>query len=123
MTHAGMTRLFMSVHEAVQLVLQASVFVEGGEVFMLEMGEAVNIRDLAERMIRLSGHAVGSEIAIRISGPRRGEKLVEELRAPDECAEPTAHSSILRLVPWPCPPDPLAHPPRTLTTPAHCPRT
>ena len=98
-THPGMTRFFMSVQEAVQLVLQASVFVDGGEVFMLEMGEAVNIRDLAERMIRLSGHAVGSEIAIRISGPRRGEKLVEELRAPSERAEPTAHSSILRLVP------------------------
>jgi FlaA1/EpsC-like NDP-sugar epimerase len=106
-THPGMTRFFMSVHEAVQLVLQASVFVEGGEVFMLEMGEAVNIRDLAERMIRLSGHAVGTEIAIRISGPRRGEKLVEELRAPEERAEPTAHASILRLVPVPLPADVL----------------
>ena len=102
-THPNMTRFFMSVHEAVQLVLQASVFVEGGEVFMLEMGEAVNIRDLAERMIRLSGHAVGTEIAIRISGPRRGEKLVEELRAPSERAEPTAHPSILRLIPVPLP--------------------
>jgi FlaA1/EpsC-like NDP-sugar epimerase len=100
-THPGMTRFFMSVQEAVQLVLQASVFVDGGEVFMLEMGEAVNIRDLAERMIRLSGHAVGSEIAIRISGTRRGEKLVEELRDPLERAEPTAHASILRLVPVP----------------------
>jgi FlaA1/EpsC-like NDP-sugar epimerase len=106
-THPGMTRFFMSVHEAVQLVLQASVFVEGGEVFMLEMGEAVNIRDLAERMIRLSGHEVGTEIAIRISGPRRGEKLVEELRAPDERAEPTEHASILRLVPVPLPGDVL----------------
>jgi FlaA1/EpsC-like NDP-sugar epimerase len=106
-THPGMTRFFMSVQEAVQLVLQASVFVDGGEVFMLEMGEAVNIRDLAERMIRLSGHAVGTEIAIRISGPRRGEKLVEELRAPAEHAEPTAHSSILRLVPVSLPPDVL----------------
>jgi FlaA1/EpsC-like NDP-sugar epimerase len=106
-THPKMTRFFMSVHEAVQLVLQASVFVEGGEVFMLEMGEAVNIRDLAERMIRLSGRAVGTDIAIRIDGPRPGEKLVEELQAPEERAEPTAHPSILRLVPVPLPVDEL----------------
>jgi len=96
-THPGMTRFFMSVHEAVQLVLQAAAFVEGGEVFMLEMGEAVNIRDLAERMIRLSGRTVGSEIPIRINGTRPGEKLVEELRAPSERAEPTAHPSIVHL--------------------------
>jgi FlaA1/EpsC-like NDP-sugar epimerase len=96
-THPSMTRFFMSVHEAVQLVLQATAFVEGGEVFMLEMGEAVNIRDLAERMIRLSGRTVGTEIPIRINGPRPGEKLVEELRAPTERAEPTAHPSIVHL--------------------------
>lgn len=96
-THPDMTRFFMSVHEAVQLVLQAAAFVEGGEVFMLEMGEAVNIRDLAERMIRLSGRTVGSEIPIRINGTRPGEKLVEELRAPSERAEPTAHPSIVHL--------------------------
>ncbi len=98
-THPSMARFFMSVHEAVQLVLQASVFVEGGEVFMLEMGEAINIRDLAERMIRLSGRSVGTEIPIRINGMRPGEKLVEELRAPSESAESTAHPSILRLQP------------------------
>jgi FlaA1/EpsC-like NDP-sugar epimerase len=119
-THPGMTRFFMSVHEAVQLVLQASVFVEGGEVFMLEMGEAVNIRDLAERMIRLSGHAVGSEIAIRINGMRRGEKLVEELRAPSERAEPTAHPSIVRLVPVPLPVDRLSDGILQLTELATC---
>jgi FlaA1/EpsC-like NDP-sugar epimerase len=96
-THPDMTRFFMSVHEAVQLVLQAAAFVEGGEVFMLEMGEAVNIRDLAERMIRLSGRTVGSEIPIRINGTRPGEKLFEELRAPSERAEPTAHPSIVHL--------------------------
>jgi FlaA1/EpsC-like NDP-sugar epimerase len=61
------------------------------------MGEAVNIRDLAERMIRLSGRTVGTEIPIRINGPRPGEKLVEELRAPTERAEPTAHPSIVHL--------------------------
>ena len=106
-THPGMTRYFMSGQEAVQLVLQASVFVDGGEVFMLEMGEAVNILDLAGRMIRLSGHAVGSEIAIRFNGIRRGEKLVEELRDPSERAEPTAHPSIVRLVPVALPADVL----------------
>ena len=96
-THPSMARFFMSVHEAVQLVLQAAVFVEGGEVFMLEMGEPVNIRDLAERMIRLSGRNVGTDVKIEINGPRPGEKLVEELRAPSERAVPTAHPSILRL--------------------------
>jgi FlaA1/EpsC-like NDP-sugar epimerase len=96
-THPSMTRFFMSVREAVQLVLQASVFVEGGEVFMLEMGEAINIRDLAERMIRLSGRTPGTEIPIRINGIRPGEKLIEELHAPDELASPTPHASILRL--------------------------
>jgi FlaA1/EpsC-like NDP-sugar epimerase len=119
-THPSMTRYFMSVHEAVQLVLQASVFVEGGEVFMLEMGEAVNILDLAERMIRLSGHAVGTEIAIRFNGPRRGEKLAEELRAPSERAEPTAHPSILRLVPVPLPADVLDNGILQLTELAGC---
>jgi FlaA1/EpsC-like NDP-sugar epimerase len=74
---------------------------------MLEMGEAVNILDLAGRMIRLSGHTVGSEIAIRFKGIRRGEKLVEELRDPSERAEPTAHPSILRLVPVALPADVL----------------
>jgi FlaA1/EpsC-like NDP-sugar epimerase len=96
-THPSMARFFMSVHEAVQLVLQAAVFVEGGEVCMLVMGEPVNIRDLAERMIRLSGRAVGTDVQIEISGPRPGEKLVEELRSPSERAEPTAHPSIVRL--------------------------
>ena len=87
---------------------------------MLEMGEAVNIRDLAERMIRLSGHAVGSEIAIRINGPRRGEKLVEDLRAPSERAEPTAHPSILRLIPVPLPIDRLSDGILQLTELASC---
>jgi FlaA1/EpsC-like NDP-sugar epimerase len=106
-THPSMTRFFMSVHEAVQLVLQASVFVEGGEIFVLEMGTPINIRELAERMIRLSGRAVGTEIPIRISGVRPGEKFTEELRLHDERAELTLHPSILRL-------QPVALPPRVL---------
>ena len=69
-----MTRFFMSVEEAVQLVLQASVLSEGGEIFMLEMGVPVKIIDLAERMIRLSGCQVGIDIPIEIIGhPARRE--------------------------------------------------
>jgi FlaA1/EpsC-like NDP-sugar epimerase len=82
----------------VQLVLQAAVLAEGGEVFMLDMGDPVNILDLAERMIRLSGRVVGTDVPIRIVGRRPGEKLYEDLRAPDERSTPTAHPSILRVL-------------------------
>ena len=74
-------------------------FADGGEVFMLEMGQPVRIYELAERMIRLSGYAVSTEIAIEVVGTRPGEKLEEELSAPDEVCEPTAHESIVRLEP------------------------
>ena len=96
-TDPRMTRFFMSVREAVQLVLQASVLSEGGEIFMLDMGEAVSILELAERMVRLSGHQVGTEIPIRFSGMRPGEKLAEDLQNPEEQANPTRHPSIVRL--------------------------
>lgn len=96
-TDPRMTRFFMSVRESVQLVLQASVLSEGGEIFMLDMGEAVNILELAERMVRLSGHQVGTEIPIRFSGRRPGEKLAEDLQNPEEQANPTRHPSIVRL--------------------------
>ncbi|MEX0666273.1 MAG: nucleoside-diphosphate sugar epimerase/dehydratase [Acidimicrobiia bacterium] len=99
-TDPEMTRYFMSIEEAVQLVLQAAVFATGsGEVFMLEMGEPVNILALAQRMIMLSGFSVGEEIEIDIVGARPGEKLTEELRAPDERCEPTPHESIVRHEP------------------------
>jgi FlaA1/EpsC-like NDP-sugar epimerase len=96
-TDPRMTRFFMSVRESVQLVLQASTLSEGGEIFMLDMGEAVNILELAERMVRLSGHQVGTEIPIRFSGRRPGEKLAEDLQNPEEQASPTRHPSIVRL--------------------------
>lgn len=96
-TDPRMTRFFMSVREAVQLVLQASTLSEGGEIFMLDMGEPVNILELAERMVRLSGHQVGTEIPIRFSGRRPGEKLAEDLQNPEEQAHPTRHPSIVRL--------------------------
>jgi FlaA1/EpsC-like NDP-sugar epimerase len=98
-TDPRMTRFFMSVGEAVQLVLQAAVYAEGRDLFMLDMGEPVNILELAERMIRLSGRAVGDEVPIRIVGARPGEKLAEQLRAQYEHPEPTDHVSIHRL--WP----------------------
>ena len=98
-TDPRMTRFFMSVEEAVQLVLQASVLSRGGEIFMLEMGEPVRILDLAQRMIRLSGHDEGTEIPVRMIGRRPGEKLHEELHSPDEEVFPTSHPFIRRLVP------------------------
>ncbi len=96
-TDPRMTRFFMSVRESVQLVLQAATLAEGGEIFMLDMGEPVNILELAERMVRLSGHQVGTEIPIRFTGRRPGEKLSEDLQNPEEQAHPTRHPSILRL--------------------------
>ena len=98
-TDPRMTRFFMSVEEAVQLVLQASVLSKGGEIFMLEMGQPVRIIDLAERMIRLSGCQVGIDIPIEITGIRPGEKLNEVLSTPDEVVLPTTHPYINRLVP------------------------
>lgn len=98
-TDPRMERFFMSVHEAVQLVLQSAVFAEGGEIFELDMGDPVNILGLAEKMIRLSGRSAGTEIPIEFVGMRPGEKLIEELRHPDEAAHPTLHPSIVRLEP------------------------
>lgn len=98
-TDPEMTRYFMSVHEAVQLVLQAAALAEGGEVFMLDMGEPVNILDLAERMIRLSGRNVGTDVQVVLTGPRPGEKLREALRGPGEAAQPTEHGAVVRLRP------------------------
>ncbi len=98
-TDPRMTRFFMTIEEAVQLVLQAAALSRGGEVFMLEMGQAVRIVDLAERMIRLSGRRVGLDVPIRITGVRPGEKLVEELHTPEEMPSPTAHPAIVALHP------------------------
>ncbi len=98
-TDPRMTRFFMSVEEAVQLVLQASVLSRGGEIFMLEMGHPVRILDLAERMIRLSGCQVGIDVPIEITGIRPGEKLNEILSAPDEEVLSTSHPYVNRLVP------------------------
>ena len=96
-TDARMTRFFMSIPEAVQLVLQAAALSVGDEIFMLEMGEPVRIIDLAKRMIRLAGYRPGADVEVRVTGVRPGEKLAEELRTPAEAPLPTAHSSIVAL--------------------------
>ncbi len=98
-THPEMTRFFMSIPEAVQLVLQAAALSQDREVFMLEMGEAVRIMDLASRMISLAGLRVGTDIEVQVTGLRPGEKLAEELHTTDEAPEPTSHPKIVQLHP------------------------
>jgi len=95
-THAEMTRFFMTIPEAVQLVIEATGIAEGGDIFVLDMGEPVRIRDLAENMIRLSGHEPGRDIAIEVVGIRPGEKLHEELFNLDETVRPTRYGRIQR---------------------------
>ena len=95
-THPDMRRYFMTIPEAVQLVLQAGALGKGGELFMLDMGEPVKIVDLARDMIRLSGLEEGADIAIEFSGIRPGEKLYEEMFFNHEIAEPTEHPKVLR---------------------------
>jgi FlaA1/EpsC-like NDP-sugar epimerase len=95
-THPEMRRYFMTIPEAVQLVLQAGAIGKGGEVFVLDMGEPVRILDLATDLIRLSGLEVGSDIDIRFTGTRPGEKLYEELFFDSESALPTDHPKVLR---------------------------
>jgi len=94
-THPEMRRYFMTIPEAVQLVLQAGALGQGGEVFVLDMGEPLKIVDLANDLIRLSGLEVG-DIEIRFSGTRPGEKLYEELFFNSENASPTSHPKVLR---------------------------
>lgn len=96
-THPDICRYFMTIPEAVQLVLQAAVIGGGGEVFMLEMGEAVRIVDLANDLIRLSGYEVGKDIEIAFTGLRPGEKLFEELFISGEQYNKTQHAKILSL--------------------------
>lgn len=95
-THPEMRRYFMTIPEAVQLVLQAGALGEGGEVFVLDMGEPIKIVDLATDIIRLSGLEVGSDIQIQFTGMRPGEKMYEEMFFSSESATPTGHQKILR---------------------------
>lgn len=96
-THPDICRYFMTIPEAVQLLLQAAVIGRGGEVMMLDMGQPVKIVDLAKDMIRLSGYEVGKDIEIVFTGLRPGEKLFEELFIPGEEYERTQHEKIIRV--------------------------
>jgi FlaA1/EpsC-like NDP-sugar epimerase len=100
-TDPSMARYFMSVQEAVQLVLQAAALSTGGEVFTLDMGQPINILDLARKLIRLSGRTPDKDIEIAIVGRRPGEKFVEEIASPDEESIPSESPAIMVWRPQP----------------------
>ena len=93
-THPEMTRFFMTIPEAVQLIVQAGAIGGRGQVYVLDMGEPVRIVDLADKMIRLSGKEPGTDVAIEFIGPAPGEKLHEELVGAGETATPSPHPKI-----------------------------
>lgn len=101
-THPDMTRYFMSIHEAAELIIQAAALSKGGDVLLLEMGQPIKIMDLARNMIRLAGQTIRDEhnpdgsIDIVITGIRPGEKMFEEMFYDESSAEVTAHPKILR---------------------------
>jgi FlaA1/EpsC-like NDP-sugar epimerase len=109
LTHADVTRYFMTISEAAQLVIQAGAMGTGGDVFVLDMGQPVKIQDLAKRMIELSGLSLSSaanpegDIEITVTGLRPGEKLYEELLIGDN-PKPTQHARIMKahdqFLPW-----------------------
>ncbi len=96
-THPDVTRYFMTIPDAVALVLQSSVLGKGGEIFVLDMAQPVKIVDLARQMIELSGFKVGEDIEIKFTGLKPGEKLFEELRHSSETHVPTDHPRIMRF--------------------------
>jgi len=95
-TDQEVTRFFMTIPEAVQLVLEAGAMGEGGEIFVFDMGESIKIYDLAKQMIKLSGLELGKDIEIEITGLRPGEKLYEELLTNEENTVSTHHPKILK---------------------------
>lgn len=94
-THADITRYFMTIPEACQLVLEAGTMGQGGEIFVFDMGESIKIIDLAKRMIQLSGLELDKDIQIKVTGLRPGEKLYEELLTNEENTIPTHHHKIM----------------------------
>lgn len=103
-THPDVTRYFMTITEATQLILEASTVLNGGGIYVLDMGEPIRVRYLAEQMIKLSGKIPGDDVAIVYTGLRPGEKLYEELFHSDEPLSDTEHAKILlassREVEW-----------------------
>jgi len=95
LTHKDITRFFMTIPEACQLVLEAGAMGNGGEIYVFDMGESVKIYDLAKNMIRLSGLQYPEDIDIKITGLRPGEKIFEELLADGESTSPTYHEKIM----------------------------
>lgn len=93
-THKDITRFFMTIPEAVSLVLQASLFARGGEIFVLDMGEPVKIYEMAENLIRMKGYKPNEDIMIEVTGLRPGEKLYEELLMDEEGLTKTANEKI-----------------------------
>jgi FlaA1/EpsC-like NDP-sugar epimerase len=102
-THPDVRRYFMTIPEAVGLVLQSAALGDGGEIFVLDMGESLRILDVARDLVRLSGLRPDIDIEIRITGLRPGEKLFEELRHVGEEFSPTAHPRITRFLSRPLP--------------------
>lgn len=95
-THEDITRYFMTIPEACNLVLEAGAMGQGGEVFVFDMGRPVKIMEMAEKMVKLSGLELGKDIKIEVTGLRPGEKLFEELLASSENTLPTHHTKILK---------------------------
>jgi FlaA1/EpsC-like NDP-sugar epimerase len=94
-THKDITRFFMTIPEACQLVLEAGIMGSGGEIFVFDMGASIKIFDLALNMINLSGYRYPEDIDIKITGLRPGEKIYEELLANGENTSPTYHDKIM----------------------------
>jgi FlaA1/EpsC-like NDP-sugar epimerase len=97
-THPEVTRFFMTVQEAVGLVLQSATQGTGGEIFVLDMGESMKILDVARQMIALSGYREGEDIEIKFTGLKPGEKLYEEVQHLSETLQPTTHARVMRFV-------------------------
>jgi FlaA1/EpsC-like NDP-sugar epimerase len=104
-----MTRYFMTIPEAVQLVLQAASIDSTGEIYLLDMGDPIKIKDLARRLIQMSGLRPDIDIPIQVTGLRPGEKLHEKLWADSAKVYPTTFPRVLNVHPVPPPPDFSAH--------------